>query len=56
MQCIKKESTLRLGIKGVKGCPKIVFRFGSQNGEVKNYLTLRRLILKIGKDVLNHAR
>jgi hypothetical protein len=51
MQCIKKESTLRLGTKGVKGCPRIVFRFGSQNCEVKNYLSHRRLVNKIVKEL-----
>lgn len=44
MQCIKKESTLRLGNKGVKGCPRVIFRFGSQNGEVRNYLFYRRMV------------
>lgn len=51
MQAIKKESTLRLGTKGNKACPRIVFRFGSQNNEVKNYLFHRRLV----KEILTHA-
>jgi hypothetical protein len=51
MQCFKKESTLRLGTKGVKGCPRIVFRFGSQNGEVRNYLFYRRMIKAILNDM-----
>lgn len=56
MQCIKKESTLRLGAKGVKVCPRIVFRYGSQNGEVRNYLLYRRMIkdiLKRGNDSID---
>jgi hypothetical protein len=51
MQCIKRESTLRLGNKGVRGCPRIVFRFGSQNGEVKNYLFYRRMVKAILNDM-----
>lgn len=52
MQCIKKESTLRLGTKGVKRCPRIVFRFGSQNGEVRTYLFYRRMVKTVLKRAL----
>lgn len=50
-QCIKESSTLRVGMKGRKHPPKIIFRHGSQAGEIRNYLTYRRLILGIEEKV-----
>jgi antitoxin component YwqK of YwqJK toxin-antitoxin module len=44
MQCIKESSTLRLGTKEGKPCPRIVYRFGKQDGEIKSYLEFGRII------------
>lgn len=47
MQCIKESSTLRLGSKGDKPCPRIVFRFGKQDNEINKYLKYRRTLKNI---------
>lgn len=47
MQCIKESSTLRVGRKGRKGVPKPIFKFGSQNHEIRNYLRYRRMLIKL---------
>jgi len=47
MQGIKESSCLRLGSKVSKPSPRIVLRFGSQNGEIKKYLTFRRTVKQI---------
>lgn len=47
MQCIKKSSTLRVSPKGEKPSPRIVFRFGKEDNEIKNFLQYRRRIKKI---------
>ena len=49
MQCIKESSTLRLGFKGDKPSPRIVFRYGKQDKQIKSFLKYRRLILKLEK-------
>ena len=50
MQCIKECSTLRVSPKcskrGVKGSPRIVFRYGCQENEIKRFLWYRKLIKK----------
>lgn len=48
-QCIKESSTLRVGRKGRKGFPKIVFRFGTQNHEIKTFLQYRRNLIQLEK-------
>lgn len=45
MQCIKKTSTVRISNKGDKPSPKVVFRFGSQNRQIKKFLETRAFIL-----------
>ena len=45
MQGIKESSTLRVSVKGKKPAPKIVFRFGSQDRQVKKFLETRRFLL-----------
>jgi hypothetical protein len=45
MQAIKRTSTLRIGFKGKKSPPRIVFRFGSQDHQIAIYLDVRRFIL-----------
>jgi hypothetical protein len=47
MQCIKKCSTLRISHKREKPSPKIVYRFGSQDGEIRNFIEFRRLAKRI---------
>jgi hypothetical protein len=52
MQCIKESSTLRLSPKIDKPSPKIVYRYGSQNNQIKELLETRRIILNIVKNSL----
>jgi hypothetical protein len=47
MQCIKQSSTLRVSPKKEKPSPRIVFHFGKQNKQVKDFVKLRRNIKKI---------
>jgi hypothetical protein len=51
MQCIKKSSTLRVGMKGDKPSPRVVYRHGNQSHAVKEFLRERQLIKRIGKVV-----
>jgi hypothetical protein len=53
MQGIKESSTLRIGPKGGKPSPRVVYRWGNQNGQVKAYLRERRAINKIAKYLRN---
>jgi hypothetical protein len=52
MQCIKESSTLRLSSKTDKPPPRIVYRYGKQDHEVKNYLFCRGTVNKINLHVL----
>lgn len=47
LQCIKGSSTLRVSPKGAKPSPRIVFRDGKQDKEVRNFLQHRRRIKNI---------
>lgn len=47
MQCIKGCSTLRVSTKGEKPAPRIVFRYGNQEHNVKEFLENRQSIKKI---------
>jgi hypothetical protein len=54
MQAIKKYCTLRVSPKpvnpeGFKPVPRVVFRYGSQNRQIRLFLTLRRRVLRIVK-------
>jgi len=42
MQAMKCSSTLRITKEGDKPAPRIVFRFGKQDYEIRNYLKWRR--------------
>jgi hypothetical protein len=42
LQCIKGAPTLRTSIKGKKPQPRIVYRYGKQNGKIKEYLQDRK--------------
>jgi len=44
MQCIKEGSTLRVSAKKEKPEPRIVYRYGSQNGQIAEFLAYRSLI------------
>ena len=47
MQCIKMSSTLRVAPKGEKPAPRIIYRFGSQDNAIKDFLDFRQLIKRI---------
>ena len=47
MQCIKHASTLRVSSKGNKASPRVVFRFGKQDKQIKEFLLERRRIKRI---------
>jgi hypothetical protein len=54
MQSIKQKPTLRVSKKHelggkIKFSPKIVYREGSQGGEISDYLSFRELILGTGE-------
>jgi hypothetical protein len=49
MQCIKQSSTLRVSNKREKAPPRIVFRFGKQAQQIKDFIKNRYLIKKIIK-------
>jgi hypothetical protein len=42
MQIIKGSFTLRIGKKGDKPAPRIVFRYGKQDSEIENYMNIRK--------------
>lgn len=52
MQCIKEASTLRVSPKGDKLSPRIVYRCGEEDIEIRNFLHYRRKI----KDYIRVAR
>ena len=58
MQSIKKYCTLRVGPKpdgeGLKPSPKIVYRYGSQDRQIKWFLTMRRRVLRMVKRLSLH--
>jgi hypothetical protein len=45
MQLIKGTFTLRHGFKKKKGIPRIVYRFGNQDGQIAKFLANRDFIL-----------
>jgi len=53
MQAIKKFCTLRVGPKpdgeGLKPSPKVVYTYGSQNRQIKWFLSMRRRVLRMVK-------
>lgn len=44
MQCIKKCSTVRVSSKNEKASPRIVYRCGNQNENIREFLKVRRNI------------
>lgn len=53
MQCIKEESTLRVSPKRQKLSPRIVFRYGKQDGEIEEFLCYRRRIKRFVRRLEN---
>jgi hypothetical protein len=49
MQCIKGSSILRVSSKRQKPSPQIVFRYGPQDGEIRNYLEYYRMLNHISR-------
>jgi len=47
MQCIKEGSTLRVSPKRNKPSPRIVYRYGKQDREIRSFLAYRNLIKNI---------
>jgi len=47
MQCIKEGSTLRVSPKMDKPSPKIVFRNGKRDKQIREFLNFRKLVKKI---------
>ncbi|UCE16679.1 MAG: hypothetical protein JSV12_03485 [Candidatus Bathyarchaeota archaeon] len=47
MQCIKEGSTLRISPKLDKPSPRIVFRYGKENGQIESFLRFRGLMKNI---------
>jgi hypothetical protein len=47
MQGIKESSTLRVGSKGNRPPPKIIYRYGKQDKNIHSYLEKRKEIMKI---------
>jgi hypothetical protein len=46
MQCIKGSSTLRISSKKDKPSTWVVFRYGKQDKEIRNFLKYRKLVKK----------
>jgi hypothetical protein len=51
LQCIKGEFTLRVSSKGEKPSPKIVFRYGKNNKEIKEFLQYRQMEKNIIRNI-----
>jgi hypothetical protein len=41
MQCIKESSTLRVSSKREKASPKVIYRYGTQDSNIKCYMRVR---------------
>jgi hypothetical protein len=50
MQVIKESSTLRVGPKFRKPSPKIVYRYGKQDRQIREFLETRKTIDHISKN------
>lgn len=55
MQCIKKCSTVRVSSKGEKSSPRIVYRYGNQNENIREFLENRHLIKEISRKTLKNT-
>jgi hypothetical protein len=53
MQCIKESSTLRVSSKKDKPMPRIVFHYGKQDGQIREFLEFRSIIKQIFRRLQN---
>ena len=51
MQAIKESSTVRVGKKLRKPSPRIVYRYGKQDKQIKEFLEMRKTINHISKNL-----
>jgi hypothetical protein len=51
MQGIKESSTLRVGLKFRKPSPRIVFRYGKQDRQIREFLEMRKTINLISRNL-----
>jgi hypothetical protein len=51
LQGIKESSTLRIGPKGGKSPPRVVYRWGKQDMQIRKYLNERKKINKLLKSL-----
>lgn len=49
MQCIKEGSTLRVSSKRDKPSPRIIYRYGKENEQIREFIVERRHIKRIMK-------
>jgi len=49
MQCIKQSSTVRISPKREKPAPRIVYKHGKQDQQIKDFFEYRQIIKKISK-------
>ena len=56
MQCIKHASTLRVSAKKRKPSPRIVYRYGKQDKQIRNFLRYRRQIKSISNKLCLRMR
>ena len=49
MQCIKQASTLRISDKKEKPSPRIVYRYGKKDDQIRGFLDYRKLIKRLMK-------
>lgn len=54
MQCIKGCSTLRVSSKREKPSPRIVYRYGRQDDNIKGFLKTRKIIKKINQNCIKN--
>lgn len=50
MQCIKESSTLRISTKRQKPSPRIVFRYGKEDQQIKHFLEYRNLVKSFARN------
>jgi len=55
MQCIKEGSTLRVSPKNDKPSPRIVYKYGSLDGQVKEFLSYRKQVKNIMRKMSREA-
>jgi hypothetical protein len=50
MQCIKESSTLRITTKRQKPSPRIIFRYGKEDQQIKHFLEYRNLVKSFARN------